>query len=129
MIGINRTSQNIRYIKDVAYRYAPDDAEKVLKFKINDSQIVQTLGYFTEAELLMGGAGDVSNHSDELVIQYFKENITAEKAILKTASLYKDLVVTRYMSKPTLHEALDRLVKSGSIIKHQKGEWKLAIAS
>ena len=129
MIGINRTSQNVRYIKDVAYRYAPDDAEKVLKFKINENQIVQPLGYFTEAELLMGGTGDEFNHSDELVIQYFQENITPENDILKTAILYKDLVETRYISKPTLHEALNRLVNSGNIIKHQKGEWKLAIVS
>lgn len=124
MIGINRTSCGDRYIKDVAYRYAPDDAEKVLKFRINDNQVIEPLGYETEASILNCAHQAPVIGSDETLSEYFLENTSPDSPILKTSALYKGLVSYKFMSNPTMHEALKRLLKSGKIENLKKGEWK-----
>jgi hypothetical protein len=130
MIGVNRTFNNIRYIKDVAYRYASDDTDKVLKFRINDSQIIESAGFCTEAELFASNNGGQMNDSDALVLQYFIEKTgNDESVIVITADLYQYFIESQTLTKPTLHAALNRLVNTGAIEKVAKGEYRIRVAS
>lgn len=130
MIGVNRTFNNIRYVKDVAYRYASDDTDQILKFRINDSQIIESAGFCTEAELFTSNNGGQMNDSDALVLQYFIEKTgNDESVIVITADLYQYFIESQTLTKPTLHAALNRLVNTGAIEKVAKGEYRIRVAS
>jgi archaellum biogenesis ATPase FlaH len=131
MVGVNRTTNNIRYLKDVAYRYAADDAEQVLKFTINDSQVVEALEYATENEILLRGGGITDlNDSDTLVLNYITQVSNGNfSVIIKTSDFYTNLVENGLTTKPTLHAALNRLEQSGIIKKPEKGLYQLSPSS
>ena len=130
MIGVNRTINNIRYIKDVAYRYASDDSDQVLKFRINDAQIIESTGFCTEAELFTNSNGGQMNNSDVLVLQYLMEKTGGdESVIVHTGELYQYFIESQTLTKPTLHAALNRLATTGAIEKVSKGEYRIRVAS
>lgn len=130
MIGVNRTINNIRYVKDVAYRYASDDSDQVLKFRINDAQIIESAGFCTEAELFTNSNGGQMNNSDVLVLQYLMEKTGGdESVIVPTGELYHYFIESQTLTKPTLHAALNRLAATGAIEKVSKGEYRIRVAS
>lgn len=127
MIGINRTSNNIRYLKDVAYRYAPDDSEHVMIFNSNESQIVEKISLGEEAAIIAGsGASSPTFNKDELVLDFILEYTNQDPAIvIESSLLVQNLVESRKMVKPTLYAALKRLLDSKIIEKIGKGQFKL----
>jgi hypothetical protein len=131
MIGINRTSTNIRYIKDVAYRYWPDDSEFVKKFSINFQQIIEPLEEAYESDILTS-ANSVSmvNDSDVTLQKQLMDMTGGDPSVLvKTADLYDILVNTGAMTRPTLHASLKRLENAKAIEKPQKGCYRLMLSS
>lgn len=128
LLGVNRTTNGTRYLKNVAFRYAADDDEKVLKFRINNSQIVEEIGYFTENEIILKGGGLTDlNDSDTLVLNHIMQETQGDfSTVLKTGDLYTALIETGITTKPTLHAALNRLEQSGIINKPEKGFYKLS---
>lgn len=131
MIGINRTSTGIRYLKDVAYRYAPDDNEFVQKFSIDFNQMIVQEDQVYETELLINGGGNRDTiPSDQILMACFQELTGGDQSVLvQTTELYASLVNTGKLSKPTLHAALHRLEAAGVLIKPQKGLYRVAAAS
>lgn len=131
MIGVNRTSQNIRYVKDVAFRYWPDDSETVLKFSIDDCQMVHSLGEAYENDLLAAANSTSSMFDSDIIVQKNIAEMAGNDAsvLIKSGDLYERLVKTGTVSKPTLHAALNRLEKSGVICKPEKGSYRLNLPS
>lgn len=127
MIGINRTNDNDRYIKDVAYRYAADDSEFVTKFIINEHLVIESLGPAREHNLLEGiVSSDNQNQNDQLLSQYFKDFTQGDVAVIvETKNLVQQFVTPQMMSKPTLHASLDRLIENGTIYKVSIGKYAL----
>ncbi len=127
MIGINRTSDNERYIKDVAYRYAADDSEFVTKFIINDHLVVESFGPAIEYKLLEGTvSSEDRNQNDILISEYFLEFTQGDASVVvETKNLAEYFVIPRVMSKPTMYSCLERLVESGLIYKVDKGKYAL----
>jgi predicted ATP-dependent serine protease len=127
MIGINRTSNNVRYLKDVAYRYAPDDSEHVMIFNSNESQIVEKISLGEEATIIAGSTTPAPTfNKDELVLDFILEHTNQDAAVVFESSLLvQNLVDTRKMVKPTLYAALKRLLESKIIEKIGKGQFKL----
>jgi hypothetical protein len=127
MIGINRTSDNDRYIKDVAYRYASDDSEFVTKFIINEHLVIESLGPAREHKLLEGTVvPDDQNQNDHLLSQYFMDYTQGDvSVIVETKNLMQQFVTPQMMSRPTLHASLDRLIENGSIYKVAVGKYAL----
>jgi predicted ATP-dependent serine protease len=127
MIGINRTSNNVRYLKDVAYRYAPDDSEHVMIFNSNESQIVEKISLGEEAAIIAGSTTPAHTfNKDELVLDFILEHTNQDAAVIFESSLLvQNLVDTRKMVKPTLYAALKRLLESKIIEKIGKGQFKL----
>lgn len=127
LFGVNRTTNGARYLKNVAFRYAADDDEKVLKFRINESNIIEPIGYATENEIILksGGLSDL-NDSDTLVLNHIMQVTHGDFSVaLKTGDFYTALIETGLTTKPTLHAALNRLEQSGIINKPEKGFYKL----
>lgn len=123
MIGVNRTTQNIRYVKDVAYRYWPDDNEHVMKFSIGPDQMIEPLGNAYEHEILsIADSANSTFDSDIIVQNQFMELVAADPSIVvKTSVLYDRLITPGLISRPTLHAALKRLEAKGVITKPEKG--------
>ena len=131
MIGINRTSDNDRYIKDVAYRYASDDSEFVTKFIINEHLVIESLGPAREHQLLEGNAiSDDHNQNDQLLTQYFLDFTQGDvSVIVETKDLVNEFVTPQLMANPTLHATLSRLKESGLIYKVGIGKYALKESS
>jgi predicted ATP-dependent serine protease len=131
MIGVNRSTQNIRYLKDVAYRYWPDDSEFVLKFSIDSNQMIVAEEEVYESDILSSSSTANETFGSDITLQtHFSELTNGDPLILiKTADLYARLVNTGIMTRPTLHAALKRLEKNGIIIKPEKGNYKLNLPS
>jgi hypothetical protein len=127
MIGINRTSDNDRYIKDVAYRYASDDSEFVTKFIINEHLVIESLGPAREHKLLEGTVSpDDQNPNDLKLQQYFLEYTQDDiSVIIETKLLREQFVETGIMSGPTLHASLKRLINNNAIWQPEKGKYAL----
>jgi hypothetical protein len=131
MIGINRTSDNDRYIKDVAYRYASDDSEFVTKFIINEHLVIESLGPAREHKLLEGTVSpDDQNPNDLKLQQYFLEYTQDDiSVIIETKALKEQFVDTGIMSGPTLHATLKRLINNNTIWQPEKGKYALKESS
>jgi hypothetical protein len=131
MIGINRTSDNDRYIKDVAYRYASDDSEFVTKFIINEHLVIDSLGPAREHKLLEGTVSpDDQNPNDLKLQQYFLDYKQDDiSVIIETKTLKEQFVDTGIMSGPTLHASLKRLINNNTILQPEKGKYALKESS
>lgn len=131
MIGINRTTANARYMKDVAYRYYPDDSEYVMRFTIDDNQLIEAGEDVYESDLISSASVSLPvNDSDKIVHETFIALAAGDASIIiKTKELYQAMVSTGVVTRPTLHAALKRLEKSGVIIKPEKGCYRLAESS
>jgi RecA-family ATPase len=127
MIGVNRLSNNVRYLKDVAYRYYPDDAEHVLKFQIDFNQIIQPLGTAYESDLIRDATATTAvNENDQILLNHFIEVTNGEAGVvIQTKDLYEKFINTGTMTRPTLHTALKRLENNGLILKPEKGSYIL----
>jgi hypothetical protein len=127
MIGINRTNDNDRYIKDVAYRYASDDSEFVTKFIINEHLVIESLGPAREHKLLEGTVTSEDQNPNDLKLeQYFLEYTQDDiSVIIETKILKEQFVDTGIMSGPTLHASLKRLININTIWQPEKGKYAL----
>jgi len=129
MLGVNKLSNGNRYLKDVAYRYHPDDQEKVLSFSINDSRFVEPLGFRSEYDLINGTKEEELNPSDETVKQFILTYTKGDSSIIiEHKTLHSELVESEKperLSGPTLHACLGRLERYKFIKKIKRGEYRL----
>lgn len=131
MIGINRTTANVRYLKDVAYRYYPDDSDHVMRFTIDDNQLIEAGEDVYEADLISSASTSMPVNDSDKIVHETIIALTAgnESIILKTKELYQAMVSTGVVTRPTLHAALKRLEKSGVLVKPDKGCYRLVGSS
>ncbi|MBS1686366.1 MAG: AAA family ATPase [Bacteroidetes bacterium] len=121
-IGINKVSTGQRYVKDVFFRYAPENDEMVRVFEIDKGSIwLKAIKEDKEAKLLFAtdGRSDTTNH--DLLLEAFPEN-----GSVTTKTLMERFVNTKCMTKATMHNQINKLVKEGSIIDVQHGVYKRA---
>jgi hypothetical protein len=123
MFGINRTSNNIHYIKDVALRYAQcRDLAKT--FNIENDCWLNITGEMEESTILSSVDGRTRDENKKSIYQYF---LTQAKEGIEVCSA--NAVFERFameMSKPTFYSNLEKLINEKKIIKFQHGEYKLA---
>jgi hypothetical protein len=131
MIGVNRSTNGVRYFKDVSYRYHPDDSEFVTRFSINDQNIIVFEGNVHEADILKSGGIFKSTNASETAVHKFMIEQTGDdpSKTVNAADLYKHLEETKILSRPTLHKALEKLIEKGLISKPAKGVYKINITS
>lgn len=126
MIGMNKTLDGKRYIKNVAFRYGKDDFDKVTVFNIGNDCWLNVVGEEEEAKLLAAYDGRVCDLNKEKVFNFISENSNSEKQIIETKELELSLVKSGIMTKPTLHSQLHKLVEDKKITKVSKGKYSLA---
>jgi len=73
-IGINKTTKRFRYLKNVFFRYAPDDDETVIEFEINDSIWLNQLAEVDEHELLNRNDRRRKDDKRQAIVEYLDSN-------------------------------------------------------
>lgn len=126
MIGFNRTLSGTYYMKDLAFRYTPCDPENARTFTIDEDNCVTLSGIVAERELISIADGRSDNTNRDKILNLLNDE--AEKGIIKisTKQLSDAFVITKEMSKQTLHDNLNKLVAINKIIKIGNGEYQIA---
>lgn len=125
-VGINRTFDKKRYIKDVFYRYAPDDSESVIEFKINDNLWCVKERECPEESLLQIFDGRYDNANRNAITATMRQIIKeTRQEEVGTSILFKELVRKGEMSNKTLHETLKKLQEEKVLEKQKRGVYKL----
>ncbi len=128
MIGINKTPDGRRYMKEVAFRYRPEKDEMVNSFSINDSACIVPSGTFSEAEMLRdSNDGRTDNTNTDIVLQIIQEKSAGPQGFASAKDLMEECVDTEIMSKPTLFSQLKKLQSKNKIENPSKGVYKVKL--
>jgi len=73
-IGVNCTSKKNRYIKNVFFRYAPDDDEIVKEFAIENDCWLDYIEDVNEVELISRTDRRRTNNKSHIIVDYLNEN-------------------------------------------------------
>ena len=125
MIGISKSLEGTRYMKEVAFRYAPENDETVTTFQINSNTWIHPLFEVPEQSLLKESDGRNDSSNKDTVLDYIESSLDANSQILIKA-LIDYFVDTRIMSKPTLYACLQKLTTERKIKKIAKGVYALS---
>ena len=121
MIGISKTIDGTRYMKEVAFRYAPENDEYVITFEINSNSWLTPLIEVPEYTLLKSPDGRNDNTNCDLILEFFENHAESE---ISARELLKEFVDDKMMSKPTFYKSLNKLIADKKIIKVNKGKYK-----
>jgi archaellum biogenesis ATPase FlaH len=124
MIGVSKGAFGQRYVKDVAYRYSPEE-DDVIVFEINDDLLVESVEICSETSLFKKSDGRTDETNTNLVLDFFQEQKAAGSDTVPTGELISKFVDSVVMSRPTLFSQLKKLEKRKKIEKMQKGVYKL----
>jgi archaellum biogenesis ATPase FlaH len=124
MIGINRTPAGTRYVKDVAFRYAPNDKETVTTFAIDEQCWLNAIGEEHESRLLASQDGRRNDTNAVKILGYLATKAETESPTASTGILEAHFVPSE-MSRGTLFNQLRKLVSDRKVVK-EDDQYKLA---
>lgn len=124
MIGVGKSPEGKRYIKDVAFRYKQEDSENVLTFDINNAQFAIEGIQIAETVLLKETDGREDGTNSDAVLDFINEKSNSEKGECYTSELMSNFVTGKIMSKATLYNSLEKLQKDQKITSPKKGVYK-----
>src|SRR6185312_14300528 len=87
MIGINRTISGCRYIKDLAFRYAPCESESVRVFEIDDRCWLNVIEEEEESKLLAAPDGRRSDANANKIMDFLSAKAETETPYATWAEL------------------------------------------
>jgi archaellum biogenesis ATPase FlaH len=117
MIGINRTPDGKRYVKDVAFRYSPNEKETVTAFTIDEHCWLNSIGEEQESRLLAGQDGRRNDTNGSKILNYLTDKAETESPAAATSALEEHLVPGE-MARATLFNQLRKLVTERKIEKN-----------
>ena len=124
MIGVGKSPEGKRYIKDVAFRYKQEDSENVMTFDINSYQYAVEGIQLPETVLLKETDGREDSTNTDAVLEYIDEQSKSEKGGCYLKDLTEHFVTGKIISRATLFNCLEKLQKDGKVTKPTKGQYK-----
>lgn len=124
MIGISKTPDGNRYMKEVAFRYAQENDETVTTFMINPNAWLIPAMEVTESSLLKASDGRTDDSNAESLLEEIEE-LTSLKGYAHSRELLSRFVDSQIMSKPTMYANLTKLATKGKIEKMAKGQYRV----
>jgi hypothetical protein len=115
--GINKTVNNQRYFKVMATRYIDEGEGKVIPIDVNKNRNIIFEDSVPESDYI---DGRIDNTNLDLILDFIVEHNK-----VSTGELEKQFVISKMMSKKTLHSRLEKLVRTGKIEKPTRGFYKL----
>jgi len=120
LIGITRAANDRRYMKDIAFRYAPE-REKITPFEINESRWVIPMEATNEAELIERKDGRKDDSNKLAIFDFIK---SSDGPV--SSSDIKDHFAEA-MSKKTIFNNLNKLQDEEAIERIGKGFYKCSV--
>lgn len=124
MIGISKTPDGNRYMKEVAFRYAQENDETVTTFLINSNGWLIPAMEVSESSLLKVSDGRADDSNAESLLEEIEE-LTNLKGYAHSSELLTKFVDSQIMSKPTMYANLTKLATKGKIEKMAKGQYRV----
>lgn len=91
-IGINKTTKGYRYMKNVDFRYAPEDNETVKEFEIDEDIWLNYTKDSDEMEVLKRSDRRISVGKREKIVSFFNQNPDTTFKTGQLVGKFKDLV-------------------------------------
>lgn len=126
MIGINKTLDGTRYIKEVAFRYLQENSETVKTFNIDESLWISITGNEEEAKLLAAFDGRKDDINKDLIYNYIASKTSGNESTVCSKTLENKFVATGKISRQTLFNNINKLVAEKKISKVSKGNYSIA---
>ncbi|MBK8522451.1 MAG: AAA family ATPase [Chitinophagaceae bacterium] len=123
-IGINKTMNNTRYLKDVAFRYASDNKETVDVIKLTDELWFEKIEEVQEGKLLACSDGRRNDANRNRVLDFIISKSEINNGIVKTSDINEGI---DGISKQAIAEILKSLATDGKINKVFHGEYKAVL--
>lgn len=121
MIGVGKSIDGQKYIKEIAFRYKPENTEEVMTITIdNDLWITNGLN-ISEATILKTDDGRQDDTNSTLILEFFSKKISNNNSEITTKDLMTKFVEDKTISKQTLFNNLNKLVSQKKIIQVRKG--------
>ena len=117
-IGISRTEQKHRYMKNIFFRYVNDDDDSVKEFEIDDNCWLNILDNVDEQKLINRSDRRRADNKRSTIIGYFEKN-SIKKHHLE--SLVEDLKIETGLKDRRIQDYLSELSKDGTILNPEKG--------
>ncbi len=123
MLGVSKSPNGTRYLKEVAFRYYPENDEEVYTFTINENIWLDLTGSAPEYTLLKEDDGRRDESNSEHLLQFLSEN---SNELVPIGDFLKKFVDSKIMSKPTIYSNLKKLVREKKISNPSKGYYRLS---
>jgi archaellum biogenesis ATPase FlaH len=120
LIGVNRTDNGQRYVKDVLFRHTKE-REEVVPFEINEARWVTPGDLCYESELIIKKDGRKDDTNKQAIFDFI---YSSDEAV--TASQIKEHF-NNTISKKTIFNNLNKLLEEGKIEKVEKGLYKCSV--
>lgn len=128
LIGVNKSPSGVRYMKEIASRYKPENDEYVSVFSINDHTWLELSDAVSEASILRNNDGRVDETNTELILNFIQTKTTSPQTYVHSSELIAEFVSTKYMSKATLYNQLKKLEIKGSIFSPSNSIYKSKVS-
>ena len=126
MIGLNRTPDGKKYIKDVAFRYIASNDDTVCTYEIGDDCWLISTGEAEESEILTANDGRRDDGSKNLILEFLQQENAAGRDIVDMVVLQNRFVATGEMSRTTVFNNIGKLLRENAVERFGKGAYKLA---
>lgn len=111
-IGVNKSPTGMRYVKNVFYRYAPDDDETVKEFFIDDDIWLRFASNIEETLLFQSQDGREKPEVKDFIVEYFNSKPDSTK---KTAEVLEYLTANLGLRERQIKKHLSNLVTEGRL--------------
>lgn len=119
-IGINKGTDDRRYLKELFYRYEKQSDNIVQQFYIGDDLWLKPTEKTHETKLFEKQDGR-TNTNNLLKVKECIDDVKDEDYLFSTKELVKRLVNTGVMAKNTLYSQIKKLIADNSIKKKGEG--------
>jgi len=119
-IGIHCTSKKNRYMKNVFFRYAPDDDEVVKEFEIGNDTWLNHLADVDEMEILERTDRRRNTGNKDFMLSYFDQNPSMTYSTMELVDYFKsELPIQDRQIKSYLKD----LVTDGKVVNPERGQY------
>lgn len=126
MIGLSRTPDGQKYIKDVAFRYAPSIDDSVRTYNIGADCWLNITGQSDEGKLLSTQDGRKDDGNRNLILDFLTQEKEAGVAYVQTNTIIDKFVANDTMTRTTVFNNINRLLDENVIVRFGKGAYSLA---
>lgn len=124
LIGINKTYDNRRYIKEVAFRYKQENDETVKLFSIDEDLWLNYMGEDEEINLLAGYDGRRTDAIRKSIFEFIVDKTAKYEGGVPIQEIKSRFVNTKLMTPVALNDNLNKLIGENKIERLSRGIYK-----